>query len=128
MIKQLDERFIDDAERPSNTRLVQCWMSKQRAPEKWLPEGWRVLAKGLYLGMLREAAKISGTGLSSSPRKLQKTSAGSSSLVRNLSDDDDGDDAPALLTDNSDTVTEEATRWAALGKKTVREYTDDDGI
>ena len=67
MVKELDARFFDSAECPSNIRLVQCWMSKQRPAEKWLPEGWRVLAKGLYLGMLREAAKIAGIGLSSSP-------------------------------------------------------------
>ena len=127
MVKQLGERFFDDAERPSNTRLVQCWMSKQRPAEKWLPEPWHVLAKGLYLGMLREAATIAGIGIRSSPRKVQKTSAGRSSLVRNLSDDDD-DDAPALLTDNSDAVMEEAVRWEALDKKIIREYTDDDGI
>ena len=127
MVEQLDERFFDLAERPSNTRLVQCWMSKQRPAEKWLPEEWRVLAKGLYLGMLRDAAKIAGIGVRSSPHKVQKTSASSSSLVRNLSDDDD-DDAPARLTDNSDPVTEEAMRWAALDKKTIREFCDDDGI
>ena len=127
MVEQLDERFFDDAERPSNTRLVQCWMGKQRPAEKWMPEPWRILAKGLYLGMLREAAKIAGIGLNWSPRKVQKTSAGSSSLVRNVSDDDD-DDGPALLTDDSDTVTEEAARWEALDKNIVREYEDDNGI
>ena len=79
-----------------------------------------VLAKGLYLVMLREAAKIAGLGgLRSSPRKVRKASAGSSSLVRNVSNDDD-DDAPALLTDDYDTVTEEAARWAALDKKIIR--------
>jgi hypothetical protein len=126
MVKELDERFFDDAKRPSNTRLVQCWMGKQRLAEKWMPEPWRVLAKGLYLGMLRDAAKIAGIGLRQSPRKVQKTSAGSSSLVRNVSDDDD--DERVLLTDDSDPVTEEAARWAALDKKTIREYEDDDGI
>ena len=44
-----------------------------------------------------------------------------------MSDDDD-DDAPALLTDDYDTVTEEAARWAALDKKIIREYTDDEGL
>ena len=52
--------------------------------------------------MLREAAKIAGIGLKRSPRKKQKTSAGSSSLVRNVSDDED-DDGPELTTDKSDT-------------------------
>ena len=76
--------------------------------------------------MLREAAKIAGIGLRSSPpRKVQKTS-GSSSLVRNLSDDED--DTPAVAPADFDTVTEEAARWANLDKKTIREYRDDDGI
>ena len=127
MVKELDERFFDAAERPSNMRLVQCWMGKQYPAEKWMPESWHVLAKGLYFGMLREAAKIAGIGLKRSPRKKQKTSAGSTSLVRNVSDDED-DDGPELTTDKSDTVTEEAARWAALDKDIVREYVDNDGI
>ena len=81
--------------------------------------------------MLREvataAAKIAGIGLKRSPRKKQKTSAGSRSLVRNVSDDEDND-GPELTTDKSDTVTEEAARWAALDKNIVREYVDNDGI
>ena len=48
------------------------------------------------------------------------------SLVRNVSDDED-DDGPELTTDKSDTVTEEAARWAALDKNIVREYVDDNG-
>ena len=52
---------------------------------------------------------------------------GKPSLVRNVSDDED-DDGPELTTDKSDTVTEEAARWAALDKNIVREYVDDDGI
>ena len=51
----------------------------------------------------------------------------STSLVRNVSDDED-DDGPELTTDKSDTVTEEAARWAALDKNIVREYVDNDGI
>ena len=57
--------------------------------------------EGIF-GMLREAAKIAGIGLKRSPRKKQKTSAGSSSLVRNVSDDEDND-GPELTTDKSDT-------------------------
>ena len=33
MVKELDERFFDAAERPSNMRLVQCWMGKQYPAE-----------------------------------------------------------------------------------------------
>ena len=126
MAKELDSRFFEAAERPSNARLVQCWMSKQRPAEKWLPEAWHVLAKGLYFAMLREAAKIAE--LSSSPRKVQKTlstaDVASSSLIRNLSDDED-EPAPD---DAHDVVTAEAKRWADLDKQTIKEFRDELGI
>ena len=75
----------------------------------------------------RKAAKVVGIGLRSSPpRKVQKTSgAGSKSLVRNLSGDED--DTPAVAPADFVTVTDEAARWANLDKKTIREYLDDDG-
>jgi hypothetical protein len=75
--------------------------------------------------MLREAAKISGTGLRSSPpRKKKKSAAGGSSLLRNLSDDDE----EVAGTSDFDTVTDEAERWSKLDKKIVSEFKDDDGI
>ena len=128
MIRELDTRFFEQAERPSNTRCVQLWMSKQYPAEKWIPEQWRTLAKALYLNMLRDAAKIAGIGIRSSPpRKVQKANsgAGCSSLVRNLSDDEEATPAEAA---DFDTVTDEAARWAALEKHVIREYRDDAGI
>jgi hypothetical protein len=123
MENELALRFF--SERPSNTRLVQIWMCKQYPAEKWLPPEWHTLAKGLYLTMLREAAKISGTGLRSSPpRKKKKSAAGGSSLLRNLSDDDE----EVAGTSDFDTVTDEAERWSKLDKKIVSEFKDDDGI
>ena len=103
-------------------------MSKQYPAEKWIPEQWRTLAKALYLKMLRDAAKIAGIGIRSSPpRKVQKANsgAGCSSLVRNLSDDEEATPAEAA---DFDTVTDEAARWAALEKHVIREYRDDAGI
>jgi hypothetical protein len=58
----LAARFFE-GERPSDTRLVQIWMSKQRPAEKWMPKSWQILAKGLYYTMLRQAAKIAGIGV-----------------------------------------------------------------
>jgi hypothetical protein len=123
MIDELTGRFF--TERPSNTRLVQIWMSKQYPAEKWLPSAWHVTAKALYLGMLRDAVKIVGMPTRSSPRKQQKTSAASSSLVRNESDDED--DGPTTTAHN-DVVTDEAERWEQLDKKIIREFRDDEGI
>ena len=130
MIDELSGRFF--GERPSNTRLVQIWMSKQRPADKWLPEAWHMLAKGLYLGMLRDAAKIAGIGIRSSPpRKVQKTSPAANSLVRN--DSDDEGDGPTSSWSRTfgldfDTVTDEADRWAKLDRVTIREFRDDTGI
>jgi hypothetical protein len=129
MVDELDQRFF--SERPSNLRLVQIWMSKQKSAEKWMPEAWVVLAKGLYLTQLREAAKIAGIGTRSSPpRKKQKAStSASTSLVRNDSEDEeDKEEEVRLLESDYDTVTDEAARWANLDKQLIKEFRDDDGI
>ena len=127
IIAELEGRFF--GERPSNNRLVQMWMSEQRAPEKWLPAAWQVLAKGLYLRMLRAATKIAGIDEKTSPRKKQKVevAASTSALVRNLSSDED---EPAATVDLGvvDPVTDEAARWKNLDKATVREFQDKDGL
>ena len=75
MVEQLAARFFE-GERPSDTRLIQIWMSKQRPAEKWMPKSWHILAKGWYYTMLRQAAKIAGIGVRTSPpRKSQATLA-----------------------------------------------------
>ena len=128
MTRQLAARFFE-GERPSDTRLVQIWMSKQRPAEKWMPKTWHILAKGLYYTMLRQAAKIAGIGLRTSPpRKQQKKTPGSISLVRNDSDDEDGDAAMQAGGEHFDTVTDEAHRWSSLDKATILKHTDSAGI
>ena len=130
MADELNQRFF--SERPSNLRLVQIWMGKQRSAAKWLPEAWHTLAKGLYLSALREAAKTAGIGMHSSPpRKKQKAStSASTSLVRNDSSEDEEDqtEAARLHDPGFDTVTEEAVRWEKLDKQLVKEFRDDEGI
>jgi hypothetical protein len=127
LAEECQSRFF--GERPSNLRLVQMWMSKQRAPEKWMPQAWQVLAKGLYLKMLRAATKIAGIGEKASPCKKQKTAAAasSSSLVRNLSSDEDelaGTEEGGMV----DVVTSEAELWKNIDKATIREFTDKEGL
>ena len=46
--------------RPSNARLVQCYMSKQQPIAAYLTEAQVVLAQTLYLTWLRTAANIAG--------------------------------------------------------------------
>lgn len=124
LVEELSSRFF--GERPSNARLVQIWMSKQRPADKWLPPEWHVLAKGLYLRMLRLAAAIAHVGARLSPPKKKQKSKASSSLVRNLSSDDE---EPAATADGeSDAVVEEAERWKNLDKATIREFRDAEGL
>jgi hypothetical protein len=79
--------------------------------------------------MLRQAAKIAGIGVRTSPPRKQqkKTPGGSMSLVRNDSDDEDGD-AAMQAGDDFDTVTDEAQRWSSLDKATILKHTDSAGI
>ena len=48
MAEQLAARFFE-GERPSDTRLVQIWMSKQRPAEKWMAEELAYPRQGLIL-------------------------------------------------------------------------------
>ena len=126
MVDELDQRFF--TERPSNLRLVQIWMSKQRSADKWLPEAWHVLAKGLYLSTLRDAAVIAGIGMRSSPPRKKQKASGSTSLMRNLSEDEDEEAHDRLRGPEFDTVTHEVERWANLDKQLIKEFRDDHGI
>jgi hypothetical protein len=47
MVDELNARFF--TERPSNSRLVLGFMSKQMPAELWMPSAWLALAKTLYL-------------------------------------------------------------------------------
>jgi len=60
--------------RPSNTRLVQCFMSKQVPASTYLSSSQLALAKTLYTQMLRTALEISKTipTRSSPPRAAKK--------------------------------------------------------
>ncbi|KAK3247158.1 hypothetical protein CYMTET_43333 [Cymbomonas tetramitiformis] len=49
--------------RPSNSRLIQCYMTKQAACNTFLSPFQVTLAKTLYLTALREAAAIGNNGV-----------------------------------------------------------------
>ena len=75
MQEELQARFF--GERPSNSRMVQLHMSKQKKSTAWLPEAWRPLAESLYLRWLRKAHEQLTAGtrqLRSSPNKKAKVS------------------------------------------------------
>ena len=129
MVDELNSRFF--GERPSNIRLVQIWMSKQRAADKWLPAAWHIIARGLYLKMLRDAAAIGKITTRLSPcKKKQKSEASSSSLVRNLSSDEDEPMQVESVEGDGETdgVLDEVERWKNLDKVTIREFRDTEGL
>ena len=125
MADELKDRFF--GERPSNSRMVQIHMSKQKRSTAWVPESWRMLAETLYLRWLRLASdhlKGSTRVLRSSPKKA-KTGASSSTAVIMLFDDDDSGDGDG---DNGeqveDAVSVEVERWKAISNETLASYID----
>ena len=86
--RELQERCFSTSyeERPSDSRLVLIFMSKQAPASALLSAALLTRAETLYLSMLRKAATINGIGLHSPPpRKMVKRAPGhgirSSSLL-----------------------------------------------
>jgi hypothetical protein len=126
MHAEIGARFF--GERPSNSRMVQLHMSKQKRSTVWLPESWRQLAETLYLRWLRKASdhlKGSTLQLRSSPNKKAKISS-STALV--LFDDDDDDGGGAVDGGDegaaADDVTIEVQRWKCMSLETVNKFKD----
>ena len=126
LAQELEDRFF--TERPSNSHLVQCYMSEQLSMEVWAPSEWVSIAKALYARMLREAASIAEVGLHISPRKKQKTAAASSSggLFRNLATTQTPpvDDAAK----DFDAVSDEMQRWQTIDVAVMAEFFYEEGL
>eukprot|EP00966_Prymnesium_polylepis_P171923 3975808-Prymnesium_polylepis.1 len=125
MAEELHDRFF--GERPSNSRMVQLHMSKQKRSTAWLPEPWRALAESLYLRWLRKAhehLKGSMRELRSSPNKKQKTSSRTTILLFDDDDDDSNDDSSGGKDD--DEVAIEVERWKAISTSSLNDFKDKD--
>ena len=124
---ELTARFF--GERPSNARLVQIQMSKQKRSATWLPEAWRTLGESLYLRWLRKAQQHLSAAtrqLRSSPNKKLKTSSSTALL---LFDDDDEEDDNERSDDDAqeqenDEVAVEVERWKAISTDTLNTFKD----
>ena len=129
MSDEISQRMF--GERPSNLRLVQMYMSKQRRPESWLPSSWLILAKTLYLAHLRKASLIAGTAVRTSPRKKADGKQVDRGLFRNLDEEDEantgtaGSDAEEY---GSDPVFNEVTQWKNLDRNLINKHKDKDGL
>ena len=122
MHEELIARFF--GERPSNARLVQIHMSKQKRLTTWMPEDWQTLAETIYLRWLRKACEhlsSSTRKMRSSPNKKAKTSK-STALV--LFDNDDESDGRAEDEQDDDEVTIEVERWKSISSDTLAPFKD----
>ena len=128
METELKGRFF--GERPSNSRMVQLHMSKQKRSTGWLPDEWRILAESLYLRWLRKAHEhltAQTRQQRSSPPKKMKASSSTSILLFDEDDEevpnDDGNDDGGVGSRN-DEVAVEVERWKAISLETVNTFKD----
>lgn len=75
--QKLTDRMFHGREdlRPSNSRLIQAYMSKQMPSSTYLPASWNAHARTLYLQALRDAvviARVSTRAPSPRKSKVQK--------------------------------------------------------
>lgn len=133
--EELQSRFFSN--RPSNSRLVLGYMSKQSHPSKWLTPQQIELARTCYLMMIRQALELSEVHNSTHSTKKQRTSPRLQKKRRSLIDDSDSDDAMAdaaratcedASPENLDIVSSEVERWKHLPRELLTQFTDSDGI
>jgi hypothetical protein len=125
MVTELNARFF--GERPSNSRMVQLHMSKQKRSTAWLPDAWRTLAETVYLRWLRKAHEhLEGCTrqLHSSPIKKQKASSSTAILLFEDDDDDAVGDGDEPVAKQADAVAFEVERWKTLSQDTLNTFKD----
>ena len=131
--RELQERAFDL--RPSNTRLVQCYMSKQVPASAYLTAAQVALARTLYMEMLRTAHEISKSvpTRSSPPRAAKKPKlAAGGMLFRGTSGLAVDTSSPAAPADRDDgefnPVVDEMRRWEALSADQYSAFVAEDGL
>jgi hypothetical protein len=116
--------------RPSNTRLVQCYMSKQMSARIYLSEGQYALAKTCYMQMLRAALEISRVPTRLSPPRLAKKPKTELHLFRGSSalPSDVSPEQPTTPADDCDPVVDEVKRWENLSQEHYQAFIGEDGL
>lgn len=134
--------------RPSNARLVQCYMSKGYAASLYLTENQLQSARSFYLQWLRKAAvianktKVAATATQTTKKgglfrggiALQAKSAAAEPPL--MIAGPSASDAPAAAAPSAaapqvaseDVVTEEVNRWLAISQSKINEYVDEEGM
>jgi hypothetical protein len=135
MQEELKARLFTVSQRPSNWRLVQAFMSKQRPASGYLPEQWHSLGRTLYLQALRDAVLIARvrTRQSSPERaaKRQRVAPSGGMLFRGEDARPASVESPAAVptdSDDFDPVLDETKRWQHLGREHYEMFFAPDGL
>lgn len=131
LASELESRIFGEAfdDRPSDTRLVQIYMSKQVPAETMLPAHLLGRSRTLYLALLRKATHILGQGQpaaavaggAAKPQGLLRSSCVTNSMANSSS-------AAATANADGDFVMLEANRWAALCPSVISKYIQTNGL
>eukprot|EP00966_Prymnesium_polylepis_P086516 2002415-Prymnesium_polylepis.1 len=124
--EELDSRFF--VARPSNTRLVQCYMSKQKPIRSYLPARMCTIAETLYKVWMRRAAAIAGVAIRSSPPPPKKAKLGGVFRAVSASADASASPVNPSASLEYDAVMEEIQRWADLAQDRISPFTDEQGL
>ena len=125
--------------RPSNSRLIQMYMSKQMPSKDYLPASWNDHARTLYLQALRDTPSLCAhcnTLVAGSPpraAKKAKVAPSGMGLFRGAELKPVAAESPAAITqtnsdDSFDPVLDEMRRWEGLGLKEYSKFTSGDGL
>lgn len=127
LVEQLNKRFLTTM--PSETRLVQLYMSKQAKAAKLLPEEWVQAAKAFYLVWLRKAAHSRGAiPATGGANKKQKTAAMQRMMLFDGLEEDDSVICAAVDAtqddDEADPVHLEVQKWSSLAHVRITPFVD----
>ncbi|KAL1530450.1 hypothetical protein AB1Y20_001353 [Prymnesium parvum] len=111
---ELTSRFLTDL--PSETRLVQLYMSKQADMTKCFPPDWVTAAKSFYLVWLRKAASAFGVGTRVSPPRPKKKQRVACLFDRLEEDVQQADPNPEDVGAGSNAIELEIQRWIQSNK------------
>lgn len=136
LAQELEERMF--TERPSNSRLVLGYMSKQKKVQKWLTAAQVDLAKSCYLMMMREAEDILSASKKAASANQQSTGNTRHSprlakkrrlIADSSSEEEDGGEARSSQPASSlDGATVERENWKHLPRDKYKQFFDADGI
>ena len=129
---ELQARFFDN--RPSNARMVLCFMSKQMPCKQYFTPAQLILSETLYKGALRDAVQLVAFDATSKTRtspqkkaKFAKPVEPSSMLFRGAFEEDE-ETTTAADQGDFDVVIDEIKRWGFVTPDELKEFRCSDGL